>query len=116
MASASSCSGCEVKNCHGVLAPHSSPMNSIGVNGEVSRISAPTRARPVVAIWLSRSPVARLPIWSWFCRHTTKRYPGTADRSTGLPCGCPRNSENVPSWKNADVSTLARPAIVPKST
>ena len=31
-----------VKYCHGVLAPHSSPMNSMGVNGEVSTSAAPT--------------------------------------------------------------------------
>ena len=44
VASPSSGSGCEVKNCHGVDAPHSSPMNSIGVNGAEQR-SAPRRSR-----------------------------------------------------------------------
>ncbi len=39
----SSGSGCEVKNCHGVEAPYSSPINSMGVNGEVS-VSTAARA------------------------------------------------------------------------
>src|SRR6266496_4373503 len=45
-AAASSGSGWLVKNCHGVRAPHSSPMNSIGVNGPVSSSVAPTRSSP----------------------------------------------------------------------
>jgi len=53
-----------VKYCHGVSAPHSSPMNSIGVNGEVS-----TRAAAILAGSARiRSPIARLPTWSWFWR------------------------------------------------
>ena len=40
VASPSSSSGCEVKNAHGVDAAHSSPMNSIGVNGPVSTSTA----------------------------------------------------------------------------
>ncbi|MBY8874669.1 hypothetical protein K7640_22840 [Micromonospora sp. PLK6-60] len=41
---ASSGSGWLVKNCHGVVAAHSSPMNSIGVNGAV--ISSVASAHP----------------------------------------------------------------------
>jgi hypothetical protein len=43
-------------------------MNSIGVNGEVSSRVAPTRSRPGDNDADIRSPTARLPIWSWFCR------------------------------------------------
>ena len=43
-------------------------MNSIGVNGEVSSSAAPTPSSPVDSVAPSRSPVARLPTWSWFCR------------------------------------------------
>ena len=64
----SSGSGWLVKNCQGVLAPHSSPMNSIGVNGEVSTIVAPTASSPGERDAEIRSPTARLPIWSWSCR------------------------------------------------
>ena len=65
---ASSGSGWQVKNCHGVAAAHSSPMNSIGVNGgqrQQRRADAAGRGEQRSEI---RSPVARLPIWSWFCR------------------------------------------------
>ena len=44
-ASASSGSGKEAKNCHGVLAAHSSPMNTIGVNGEQNTSAAPQASR-----------------------------------------------------------------------
>ena len=67
-ASASSGSGKEAKNCHGVLAAHSSPMNTIGVNGEQNSSAAPQASRPGETVADSRSPVARLPIWSWFWR------------------------------------------------
>ena len=45
-ASRSAASGKCEKNCHGVRAPHSSPMNSIGVNGEVNTSAAPQASRP----------------------------------------------------------------------
>ncbi len=67
-ASLSARSGKWAKNCHGVRAPHSSPMNTIGVNGEQNRIAAPQATRPGVSVAACRSPVARLPTWSWFCR------------------------------------------------
>ena len=38
---------------------------------------------------LSRSPLARLPTWSWFWRQTTKRSPERP--SGGAPCLRPRN-------------------------
>ena len=43
-------------------------MNSIGVYGEHSTIAAPQSMRPAEIVAVMRSPVARLPIWSWFCR------------------------------------------------
>jgi len=57
-----------VKYCQGVSAPHSSPMNSIGVNGAVSTSPAPTLSRPGGTRLAIRSPTARFPIWSWSCR------------------------------------------------
>ncbi len=107
MAAATSGLVWSVKNCHGVLAPHSSPMNSIGVHGEVSRIAAPAASRPGSTVAESRSPWARLPTWSCVWSEATKRDPGTVAGSTGRPCGRPRNVENVPSWKNGVRSTLA---------
>ena len=93
VASASSGSGCEVKKGQRVDAAHSSPIQSIGVNGEVSSSTAPTRSISGEVSSGSRSPTARLPTWSWFCRHTTKRQPGVRARSTGRPWLRPRNVE-----------------------
>ena len=45
-ASAKTGSVWSVKNCQGVSAPHSSPMNSMGVNGAVSTRPAATRSSP----------------------------------------------------------------------
>ncbi|CAM5665843.1 hypothetical protein SALBM217S_02415 [Streptomyces griseoloalbus] len=61
---ASSGSVWSVKNCHGVPAAHSSPMNSIGVNGAVSVSAAAHASSPGETSPASRSPWARLPIWS----------------------------------------------------
>jgi hypothetical protein len=66
-ASASCGSVWSVKNCQGVPAAHSSPMNSIGVNGPVSVSAAAQASRPGEREAESRSPRARLPIWSWVC-------------------------------------------------
>jgi hypothetical protein len=104
-----------VKNCHGVLAAHSSPMYSIGVNGAVSISVAPTRSIRGDTDAESRSPAARLPIWSWFCRYATNRCPGMRARSTARPCTRPRKLDHVPAWKNAPVSTVARQSSEPKS-
>ncbi|CAM5616378.1 hypothetical protein STENM327S_05535 [Streptomyces tendae] len=54
-----------VKNCHGVPAAHSSPMNSIGVNGAVGVRVAAQAASPGETRDARRSPWARLPTWSW---------------------------------------------------
>ena len=107
VASPRSCSGWEVKNCHGVDAPHSSPMNSIGVNG-VSRFStAPTASRAGERVCDSRSPAARLPIWSWSCAKVTSRLVGIVSRSIGRPWCRSRKLDHVPSWTNPWVSARA---------
>ena len=97
VASASSGSGCDVKNCHGVDAPHSSPMNSMGVPGAVIVSTAATCRRAIDSVWLSRSPAARLPIWSWSCANSMNRHEGTP-AGTGAPQFLPRNDDHVPSW------------------
>ncbi len=67
-AAASSGSSKSVKYCHGVDAAHSSPMNSMGVNADVITSAAPMACCPGVSSAPTRSPTARLPIWSWVCR------------------------------------------------
>ncbi len=64
-ARASSGSVWSVKNCQGVPAAHSSPMNSIGVKGAVSVSVAAQASSPGETSADSRSPWARLPTWSW---------------------------------------------------
>ena len=66
-----------MKYWNGVLAPHSSPWNSSGTNGEVSSSAAATRSRPSLISAALRSPSARLPTWSWFWVQTTNRLPGS---------------------------------------
>ena len=83
-----------VKYCHGVDAPHSSPMNSIGVHGgrqqqrraagEPARRSAwPTAGRRSRGCRPGRGSAAT----------TTNRQPGVRARSTGRPCVRRRNVE-----------------------
>ncbi len=54
-----------------------------------------------------RSPVARLPIWSWFCRYARKEVPVSSEVSTGRPCVRSRNDDHVPAWKNAPRNVVA---------
>ena len=105
--SASSGSGWEVKNCQGVEAPHSSPMKIIGVNGLSPVINAASLSWSGPRTSVSRSPSARLPIWSWLSAQTTSRQLGVRWVSIGLPCDRPRNEECVPSWKNPLSNTFA---------
>ena len=107
VASASSGSSWEVKNWNGVDAAHSSPWNSIGVNGPVSVSSAAQASWSSSRESTMRSPTARLPTWSWFCAHTTSRHDGIAAVSIGAPWSRPRYDEYVPSWKNPRSHTLA---------
>ena len=83
----SSGSGWEVKNWNGVEAAHSSPWNSIGVNGPARVSSAAQHQLVLVEVpetgSESRSPAARLPTWSWFWLHTTRRQVGIVAVSTG---------------------------------
>ncbi len=109
-ASASSGSVWSVKNCQGVEAPHSSPMKSIGVYGEVSVRVAAQASSPGDSVAESRSPCARLPIWSWVWEYPSSRCAANRLRSSGRPCRRPRKPEYVPSWKNPAVSVLASAA------
>ena len=103
----SSGSGWEVKNWNGVEAAHSSPMNSIGVNGPHRVSSAAHASWSSSRCSVSRSPRARLPIWSWFWLQTTSRQVGMCAVSTGTPWSRPRNDDHVPSWKNPFSHTFA---------
>ena len=113
--SPSSGSGCEVKNCQGVVAPHSSPMKIIGENG-LSRVTIAARpcwSAPILSA--SRSPVARLPIWSWLSEQTTSRQVGVRYVSIGCPCDRCRKLDRVPVWKNPSVNTLPSASSESKS-
>jgi hypothetical protein len=103
-----------VKNCQGVDAAHSSPMNSIGVNGaaRVSRAASASRSSSRVSV--RRSPVARLPIWSWSCAKVTSRQVGMRG-SIGNPWLRLRNDEYVPSWKNPFVEVFTSASSGSKS-
>ena len=115
--------GCEVKNCHGVDAAHSSPMQSIGVNG-AARSAARARRQQVVVEMLgaSRSPAARLPTWSWFCRRPTSRQvgigrgrPGARGRGPGTTSTCrrgrsPRSQHLRQRRQRAEVGVVALPS------
>ena len=58
-----------------MAAPHSSPWKSIGTNGAVSSSAAAIRSRPSLTRADGRSPMARLPTWSWFWVQTTNWLP-----------------------------------------
>ena len=73
-----------VKKAKGRVSPHSSPMNISGMCGESSRIAVSARTIGSGASASSRSPKARLPAWSWFCRKSTKAVGGR------WPLGTPR--------------------------
>ena len=96
-ASASPGSVWSVKYCHGVPAPHSSPMNSIGVNGAVrTRPGADLAAGPREQVG---DPVARRP----GCRpgrgpagSRGSGAPGSRSTSTGRPWLRPRNADQRP--------------------
>ena len=93
MSRPSSSSGWEVKNWNGVVAAHSSPWNSIGVNGPQSVSSAAQASWSRSRASVIRSPTARLPTWSWFWLETTSRHVGMAAVSIGTPWSRPRNDE-----------------------
>lgn len=91
---------------HGVGASHSSPIKSIGVNGAVRSSAAPTLSSPGETKLASRSPRARFPIWSWFCRQTTNRWPGVRVLSMGRPWLRRRKLDHGPSWKRPPRKSL----------
>ena len=113
--SPSSGSGCEVKNRHGVVAPHSSPMKIIGVNGLSRVIIAASPCWAALTLSASRSPAARLPIWSWLSEQTTSRQVGVRNVSIGCPCDRCRKLDLVPVWKNPSVNTLPSASSESKS-
>ena len=107
-ASASSGSVWSVKYCHGVEAPHSSPMNSIGVNGEVSSSAAPPGQHA------GRQQRARAGRPSPGCRpgrgSAARRRTATRARAPGRPAGraCGRGtSSRCRRGRTACVSALA---------
>ena len=67
-------------------------MKSIGVPGAVIVSTAAICSRANERFWLSRSPAARLPIWSWSCANSTNRVEGNSG-GTGAPQFLPRNDE-----------------------
>ena len=83
-----------MKNCHGVEAPHSSPIQSIGVNGEVSSSAAPTSSS-AAADELAGQPVAQRPVADLVVvlQERDEPVPGISRRSTGRPCSRPRKDE-----------------------
>ena len=91
VASAISSSMWSVKNWKGASSPYSSPMNSIGTNGE-SSVQNAASGRAAAG---RRSPNARLPTWSWFWSKTTN-WPGGRS-SAGAPKQRRRNGEYWPS-------------------
>jgi hypothetical protein len=59
-----------------------------------SRTAVAARTATAGASAVIRSPKARLPIWSWFCKNPTKAVGGSA--LLGLPRGRPRWRETSP--------------------
>ena len=81
-------------------------MKIIGVNGlsRVTMAANPCWAGLILAD--SRSPAARLPIWSWLSEQTTSRQVGVRKVSIGCPWLRCRKLDLVPVWKNPSVNTL----------
>jgi hypothetical protein len=55
-----------------------------------------------------RSPRGRLPTWSWFCRHVTKRD-GARPR-VSVPCALPLYADSSPWYANPSASARATSA------
>ena len=108
---ASSGSGWPVKNCHGV---RRAPLLAHEQHRRERRGQQQRRADRQQAGGEgrgSRSPVARLPIWSWFCRQTTNRSAGDAARCPPGGRGCAaRNASRCRRGRTPRSSTLAAPA------
>ena len=81
-------------------APHSSPMNSIGVNGAVSSSAAPQASRPGERQAESRSPVGAVAdLVVGLQRSRRSRCAGDARRVDRAAVGPAAEVEYVPSWK-----------------
>ena len=103
----SSGSGWEVKNWNGVDAAHSSPMNSIGVNGPAQ--GQQRRAGQLVVVEVLGEPVAarrgcRSGRGSG-CRRRAARS-AACSVSIGHAVVAPRNDDQVPSWKKPALAHL----------
>jgi len=64
------------KKRNGWRQPNSSPMKMSGGEGASSWMAESARSFCGSASVVSRSPKARLPTWSWFCRKSTKHDAG----------------------------------------
>src|SRR5829696_8366153 len=109
VATAISSSMWSLKNWNGARSPCSSPWKIIGANGDSSVQSAASARTPTG----SRSPSARLPIWSWLALNTTKR--SGARSPAGAPKRRWRNAEYVPSCTCGRRYALASSASSPNS-
>ncbi len=85
-----------LKNRNGVEAAHSSPMNSSGIAGASSSTALAACTAAGGASAEMRSPSARLPIWSWFCRKSTNAVAGSA--ALGSPRAAPPRCGEGSPW------------------
>jgi len=69
-------------------------MNNSGGEGASKTIATAAASAAGSASAVSRSPRARLPIWSWFCRKETNAVSGRA--AVELPRRRPRSEEYSP--------------------
>ena len=110
------------KNCHGVRAPHSSPMNSIGVNGEQTaaprrtrrargeRAAEPVAGRPVadlvVVLQVGDEPVAGDPAGVDRRAVVAAAEAATRCRRAGTPGSCTCASPVEPGGREVGVVAL----------
>ena len=102
------------KNGNGTFDPHSSPMNSIGTVGASSVMASAASIASGVTMASSRSPSARLPIWSWFCRKLTKAAGGSSPLGSprGLPAAMRRGLALIDEAGAQRARDVAHAAIV----
>ncbi|MNG06825.1 hypothetical protein D3C76_1426090 [compost metagenome] len=67
-------------------------MNNSGIIGDSNNRVVAARKACGGHSWFRRSPNARLPIWSWFCRNSTKAVGGKC------PLGSPRGRPLRSGW------------------
>ena len=103
-----------MKYWNGEVSPYSSPMNSSGSAGAENSSAAATFTAAKGAMVESRSPTARLPTWSWFCRQIVKRSPPRS--ALGVPRGRAKYSDGSPWKAKPSAMARARPRPPAKST